>query len=399
MQQPVLERLDAARVPDGTPLGSAFSVLVYAKRGTDRVPVPRSLYRASGNIPVIVDRRVRTVSGARHQHRPSADASVSTGSRFERADPFGTSPVQPQQWASQQELPFELHGNDVGWLPGPVGGNAGRAAPPFTGTRMGVSSASGLTADSSARAVLRVVQFTSARRFIKWLIRTMQCPRDCSHAHDATRCKRWCWTCLHKGAWELVLWRDGSDLVICLSDCTSAMRVLEVGWTTNGRIVKVQVPEAIGIYTTFGRQATDVGDQHRKRICLGGRRDFALAYYSCVVGAVSMRRRVPAEMALCVPCDGDAAAARQAVRQTRAQARAHVPRCPVEENRRKRRAGEEAPPRWAGRGYACVDPACVIKPSPTYICMGCREERERCSGWYHLECFFRWHSLQLRSDV
>ena len=128
-----------------------------------------------------------------------------------------------------------------------------------------------------------------------------------------------------------------------------------------------------------------------------------MAYYSDVIREVRMRRRVPAEMAVCVPCGDDArtaeeaTAARQAMRQTRAQARAHVPRSFVEENRRKRQAGEEAPPRWIGRGSKCCADSCGLSGRPTYYCAGCHAEQEKCSGWYHLDCFFDSHAVQLKS--
>ena len=110
------------------------------------------------------------------------------------------------------------------------------------------------------------------RRYMKRLLKSFRCSRGCSHGVDAASCKRWCWTVLHKGDWELQLWCDGEALVAAMTDCTSAMRTIVVGRTVAKKCVLVHVQEGIGMYSTFARSATDSGDQQRKRLQLASRR-------------------------------------------------------------------------------------------------------------------------------
>ena len=56
-------------------------------------------------------------------------------------------------WATDKELPIEVNEADIGWLPGPVGGTAGRPMPTFTGRPMGPRDAA-VKAQASARQIV-----------------------------------------------------------------------------------------------------------------------------------------------------------------------------------------------------------------------------------------------------
>lgn len=273
------------------------------------------------------------------------------------------------------------------------------------------------------------------RRLIRQFCQGSQvgwCSKDCDHAPDSQSCKRWRWTVLHKGEWELQILADGKNsLVILLTDCTSATRTMAIGRTVNKKQVSVQAPEGIAIYSNRARSGTDGGDQHRKALGLATRRQlrqgpkgalfdaevafvngailarygrghevttmaFAMDFYREVVDAVSMRRRpLRAALAhdLAVPMGP----------RTRGQSQSHVPEFPVLENREKRARGdcEDVPARWAGRGASCClhdhRPAwneCVVT-SPKraqVICHDCAK-KPGCSGWYHFKCFFECHHV------
>jgi hypothetical protein len=72
-------------------------------------------------------------------------------------------------WATAEELPFEKHPDDVGWLPGPVGGDSGRPLPVFKGRRPGPTDAS-LNARSSSRSIIQSIHATKeyCTKVVEW---------------------------------------------------------------------------------------------------------------------------------------------------------------------------------------------------------------------------------------
>jgi hypothetical protein len=267
------------------------------------------------------------------------------------------------------------------------------------------------------------------RRFIKLLVQRLKCPRGCKHAASAVGCTRYSWTCLHKGNWELQLWCDRSDdsLVIALTDCTSAARTLKVTRQVDGKTQQASVPEGVGIYTTFARQASDGGDQLRKHLQLAARRqvrqgpkgglfdaelgfangsviandlrqhqsttwDFAMEYYSDVINSVSMRRRMPAWLSAIASDAAAGATAAAAVERTRAQACRHRPRCFREDNKRKRSDGDDGGRHATVRGHVCAE-RCGWAGRPEVWCGGCERDRGRGNAWYHFSCFFDRHAV------
>jgi hypothetical protein len=272
------------------------------------------------------------------------------------------------------------------------------------------------------------------RRYMKRLLKSFRCSRGCSHGVDAASCKRWCWTVLHKGDWELQLWCDGEALVAAMTDCTSAMRTIVVGRTVAKKCVLVHVQEGIGMYSTFARSATDSGDQQRKRLQLASRRqtrqgpkgalfdaeigfvngsimakhlrgrgevtawNFALEFYTDVIRSVTMRQRLTTELRATQPLPVSVPADSRTV-MTRTRLSLHVPRNFVSENRRSRQAGDsQVPPRWVGRGkHCCLQGEChpQAPKRPVWWCSGCAAEREECTGWYHEDCFWKRHSVRM----
>ena len=272
------------------------------------------------------------------------------------------------------------------------------------------------------------------RRMLAKLIKQLSCPSSCTHQASSRCCQRWSWTCMHKGEMELQLWSDGKAVVIAISDCTSATRTIEVARTlkSNGAVIKAQAPEGIGLYTTVFRSPTDTGDQKLKRLNLTGRRrvrqgpkcdiydfaiglvnghamlstvapltvwQFAMKFYREGLAAISLRERVPAALrALTCGAADEAPVVAAAAARTRAQSRAHVPRCFAIEWAAKRRRGEEAPSRHAARGGTCAAPRCENRERPTLYCPGCDGEPGRRKGWYHFDCFFRMHAVSYRAE-
>ena len=57
-------------------------------------------------------------------------------------------------------MPLECHADDVGWVPGPVGGPCGRAQPAFTGGPIGPADTS-LDAQSDSRRIMESAQFSA----------------------------------------------------------------------------------------------------------------------------------------------------------------------------------------------------------------------------------------------
>jgi len=267
-----------------------------------------------------------------------------------------------------------------------------------------------------ASAVMQANRIGLPRRLIASLKRSMTCKQGCKHEQGSNTCKRWCWTVLHKGQWELELWCDGTELVIFLSDCTSATRLMTLSRSVGSQIRQPLCPSGIAQYNIFGRSPTDLGDQQRQRLSLSVRRrlrqgtkgalfdaeigfvdgrviaerqratqisiwDFADEYSTEVLAAVTMRRA--------------SAAAAQQRGVTRAQRDSHRCISYSELNSRAKRTGAPAAKR-AKRGHECCEAAAGECPAgepkrPKYFCAGCKREREGCSGWYHWECYWKRH--------
>ena len=660
-----LAQLQHLQVPSQVPPGGKFYVLLPSTGRGSAAGTAKAVWRASGCSPAIQPRNVHAVAGARHAHRPSARA----GGSQRAANNFITTDVQVSTWTTGEELPWELCAEDVGWLPGPVGGSSGRARPRFKGAQPGPTDPS-LGRSTGARRIMQSVQFTARylqrvvelaqqhvaawarthtasdaverafkaellrpehvelwlairariamvnvgipaawlwdpnhphaydravheacpfdvyqwlnrhlsfgeygedgadgdgaelgfdryikrrelsdmaraqaarafrpgqhvgiddgvrptrhldgsrqrhkaavhtgrpfdslncattnyflnweeqgwtreenantipnrllrlvkalspnvghciwldrgygimegavglhnagynstsimpinriglpRRFIEQLKHKMACPSGCKHRADDQHCRRWCWTVLHKGEWELQIWSDGKALVIALSDCTSATRVVQVGRSVEHTCVLADAIEGVGLYGIFGRSCTDGGDQHRKKISLAARRqkrqgpkgalfdaeigfvngaiimkhlrgseyttwDFCEMFMSEVLGSVCMRQRMPtATQAMQVAQESESGM------RTRAEHNAHLPIHVAAENRRKRRRGEQA---QSGapvtvRGSKCTRSDCAPGSTkyPDIFCPGC-------NSWYHLPCFNKSHTCCLK---
>ena len=275
------------------------------------------------------------------------------------------------------------------------------------------------------------------RRLLAALKSRMACPSKCKHGMNAVGCRRWSWCVLHKGQWELCVWSDGRQLVSTVSDCTSATRLIELSRFTDGSTMLPLAPEPIGMYNVFGRGPTDGGDGQRKRLGLAVRRqvrqgpkgqlsDFELAlvgatalanglrdettvwdianeYSSDVLSSVSMRERSSASLAAATTtaADGCEEAAHGTRAATAAQQEKHRPRWFAQEARKRRRAeaasdgdARDGPCPAPARGAkCCMAPACAPgEPKQPYIfCAGCKQEREKCSGWYHFDCYWKRH--------
>jgi uncharacterized membrane protein YgcG len=151
-------------VPNNLAPGEPFNALVMGTQNGQRVPLVRKLWRASGQAPIIAAASARSTEGPRHAHRPYSTARAASGTWSSSAiDHISTEDCGVEQWLSDVELPPELNEADVGWLPGPVGGNTGREMPAFTGPRMG-SRDSSLSSRSTARQIMRAVQFSRTFR-------------------------------------------------------------------------------------------------------------------------------------------------------------------------------------------------------------------------------------------
>ena len=171
----VYAKLGDVKVPQGVQPGGEFEVALAGRKsnatGLQSVN-KKKLWRASGNVPVIVPRDCSEVAGARYSHRPSAQRRAS-GTLPGRSDPFDAQEQHINNWATSEEMPFEVNAADVGWLPGPVGGTKGRLRPRFTGPRPGVPRGVGLNANSNNREIMQSVQLCP-RYLQKWRILTVQ---------------------------------------------------------------------------------------------------------------------------------------------------------------------------------------------------------------------------------
>ena len=174
--------LAAVTVPAAAAHGTAFTANVWGTVKGQRTGVQKTLYRASGNWPAVQQRQVRVVAGRRDTHRPQ------TGRRGAASESYGASVKQHAAdggtWETSEELPFEQHPDDVGWLPGPVGGDAGRALPKFKGKRPGPTD-SALNARSKSRAIVQSIHATKqySSKVIEWATQHAKEWRRC-HAMD-----------------------------------------------------------------------------------------------------------------------------------------------------------------------------------------------------------------------
>ena len=288
------------------------------------------------------------------------------------------------------------------------------------------------TAGFDVTGIMQVNRIGLPRRYLSMLKKSMTCPKGCKHTTASTACKRWSWTVLHKGDWELEIWSDGAALVVALSSCTSATQCIRLGRSV-GRSMRLAVcPMGIGMYNIFGRGPTDGGDQHRQRLSLATRRrtrqgpkaalfdaelgfvngmietgplrsapqitiwDFADEYSMDVLPHVTMRVGTPAAAA---------AAAEQMASGTRGQQCAHTPinfslNSAKQKRACKRSGGTSAPSVTAKRGKKCCeakfgtcDPDEPMRPH--VFCPGCKREREDCTGWYHEACYWKRHRAVL----
>ena len=133
-------KLADVRVPDGVAPGASFTVTIQrADRPHAKARVVE-LWRASGDEPAVQARCVEPASGLRHLQRPEACAArAANRQRAKIIDEYSTVAAALDVSSTRVELPFEAKEDDVGWLPGPVHGIAGRAIPSFTGKPMGAS--------------------------------------------------------------------------------------------------------------------------------------------------------------------------------------------------------------------------------------------------------------------
>ena len=166
---PVFASVDTVQVPDGVAAGEEFIARVWSKQRGQRVAKAKQFWRGSSSAPVIVQPQVATAEGPRHAQRPSAVARHAAGGAHAVAmDHIQSQPCSVTQWQTSVELPVEVNAADVGWVAGPVNGNSGRAMPTFTGLPSGPRD-NALTSRSSARAIMRSVQFS--RGFKQHVIR------------------------------------------------------------------------------------------------------------------------------------------------------------------------------------------------------------------------------------
>ena len=157
---PVFNSIDDVVLPSAAQAGAPCQVLVYGRQRGQRVAKAKTVWRASARAPVIVPRDVQVATAPRRELRPSAIARQQAGAAGAQAmDYVQYVPANVSNWQSEEDLPFELNGKDVGWHPGPVGGCAGRAPVQFTGARPGMRNAR-LTARSSARTIMREVMLS-----------------------------------------------------------------------------------------------------------------------------------------------------------------------------------------------------------------------------------------------
>ena len=155
----VYDKVEQVPVPQDVPPGSPFSVQWWAKRAGQRVAIPKRLWRASSAAPAVQQRVVAEVGGKRAASRPSARATQATGKKGAKAiDNIEEFTDALDLTLQQVEMPLEAAESDVGWLPGPVGGAAGRVFPTFRGPAFGPTKRD--TRNATARAIVEATFLT-----------------------------------------------------------------------------------------------------------------------------------------------------------------------------------------------------------------------------------------------
>ena len=174
----VYASVEAVEVPPGTQPGASFTASIWRMRKGVRTAVQETFWAASGAMPTFQVAARDTAAGKRPALRPSGLARAATGDTSAcAADHMVTKNLSISAWSTQVQLPFETCQSDVGWLPGPVGGSAGRPFPEFTGRAMGVRSHI-LSSKSSARQIMREIAFS--RKY-----------KDCVIAEARAHVERW----------------------------------------------------------------------------------------------------------------------------------------------------------------------------------------------------------------
>ena len=159
----VLNSLSDVVVPAGTPPGTSFTVYVKAKPKDGRQRCKATeLWAASGSMPAQQSQAVTIVTGWRYKHRPSMRAKEAGGTHAKAIDHIESIPYTAAAWSTNEPAPFEMKEEDIGWLPGPVGGDAGRSRPRFqhAGPHCRLPR---ITRGSSARTIMKELCWFPAR--------------------------------------------------------------------------------------------------------------------------------------------------------------------------------------------------------------------------------------------
>ena len=156
MSETIYKNLASVVVPEGVLPGAEFKIQFACVVKGEPSSKEKQLWRASGQVPVIVQRQCEPGSEKRHGMRPSEQVRAAGGAA-KAIDSIQTIGFCIGNWATAEEMPFEACAEDVGWLPGPAGG--GRALPPFTGKTPGPDPKL-FSARSTARQIMQQAQFT-----------------------------------------------------------------------------------------------------------------------------------------------------------------------------------------------------------------------------------------------
>ena len=99
------------------------------------------------------------------------------------------------------------------------------------------------------------------------------CPAKCDHKEGAVGCRKYMFTCVHKGEVELTLWQDNKT-IISYGNFHSSARAGELARGAHGdpESFAVWVPEGIFHYNVEGRSPTDGSDQQAKKLDISERR-------------------------------------------------------------------------------------------------------------------------------